>query len=57
MSIKESFENLNRWNDNFRLDLIEFDNIPDSAIFKVTILLDSGKELTQKTNEIEFLKV
>lgn len=57
ISVKELFQDLERWDDNFRFDLIKFDNIPDNAVFTSTILLDSGKELTQSTNEITFLKI
>ena len=55
ITVKELFQDLDRWNDNFRFDLIEFDNVPDSAVFTVSIKLDSGKELTQSTSKIEFL--
>ena len=55
ITVKELFQDLDRRNDNFRFDLVEFDNVPDSAVFTISILLDSGKELTQNTGKIEFL--
>lgn len=55
ISLKELFQDSNRWIDNYRLDLVGFDNIPDSSIFTVTIFLESGRELIQKTDIIEFL--
>ena len=38
----------------YQLDLVTVENIPDVAIFKVKIVLDSGAELIQQTNEIHF---
>lgn len=38
----------------YQLDLVTVENIPNVAIFKVKIVLDSGAELIQQTNEIHF---
>ncbi len=46
----EWFYNVRR----FELDLAEYETIPDNATFTVKIILKSGKELTSKTQQINF---
>lgn len=53
-TIKDLFENRTYRNDGFRLNMMEYDNIPDSSIFSVKIVLASGTELIQQTQEINF---
>jgi len=34
--------------------MIEYDNIPDTSILEVKIILESGTELIEQTQEINF---
>lgn len=52
--ISDFFENRANWNDGFQLDMTEYDNIPDSSIFEVKVILESGTELIEQTQEINF---
>lgn len=52
MENKELFDNRSYWNDGFQLNMMEYDNIPDSSIFTVKIVLESGTELIQQTQEL-----
>ena len=54
ITIGELFENRADWHDGFQIDMTEFDNIPDSSIFTVKIILESGIELIEQTQEINF---
>ncbi|MDA7855581.1 hypothetical protein N9A68_07855, partial [Cyclobacteriaceae bacterium] len=54
ITISELFENRADWYDEFQLDMIEYDNIPDTSIFEVKIILESGTELIEQTQEINF---
>ena len=54
ITISELFENRADWHDGFQLDMIEYDNIPDTSIFEVKIILESGTELIEQTQEINF---
>jgi hypothetical protein len=40
---------------HWQLDLTNADNIPDKAIFTLTVTLDSGKAFSEQTKEIEFI--
>lgn len=53
-TIKELFENRAYQHTGFQLNMMENDNIPDSSIFTVKIVLASGTELIQQTQEINF---
>ena len=53
-TIKELFENRIYQHTGFQLNMMENDNIPDSSIFTVKIVLKSGTELIQQTQEINF---
>ena len=54
ITISELFENRADWHDGFQLDMTEYDNIPDASIFEVKIILASGTELIEQTQEINF---
>jgi hypothetical protein len=54
VTISELFEIREDWHDGFQVDMLEYDNIPDSALFTVIILLESGTELIKQTQEITF---
>ena len=54
LTISELFENRADWHDGFQMDMMEYDNIPNSSIFTVTIFLESGVELMERTQEIKF---
>lgn len=54
ITISELFENRADWHDGFRLDMTEYDNIPNTSIFEVKIILNSGTELIEQTQEINF---
>lgn len=54
MTINELFEIREEWHDGFQVDMSEYDNIPDSSVFTVIILLESGTELIEQTQEITF---
>ncbi|WP_339924663.1 hypothetical protein [uncultured Cyclobacterium sp.] len=53
-TISKLFENRIYQHDKFQLIMMEYDNIPDSSIFTVKIVLESGTELIQQTQEINF---
>ena len=54
ITLNELFENLEDWQDGFQFDLKTYDDIPGVAIFKVKIYLESGIELTEQTQQINF---
>lgn len=54
VTISELFKIRADWHDGFQLDLTTYDNIPDSSIFTVKIILESGLELFDQTIEINF---
>ena len=54
LTINELFEIREEWHDGFQVDMSEYDNIPDSSVFTVIILLESGTELIEPTQEITF---
>lgn len=54
LTIRELFEVKPDWHDGFQLDLTKYDNIPDASIFIVKIILQSGIELVEQTQEINF---
>jgi len=54
LTINELFEIREEWHDGFQVDMSEYDNIPDSSVFTVIILLESGTELIKQTQEITF---
>ncbi|SDR84434.1 hypothetical protein SAMN05216503_1129 [Polaribacter sp. KT25b] len=61
IAIKEYLENKEISNnyeyysdDYFQLDMTKSDNIPDTTIFTIKIFLQSGEELIEKTQEINF---
>lgn len=54
VTISELFENLSDWHDGFQIDMTEYENIPDSSIFNVKVILESGTELDEQTQEINF---
>jgi len=54
LTLTELFQNLDEWQDGFQFDLKYIDDIPDVSIFKVSIFLESGIELTTETQQINF---
>ncbi len=38
----------------FNFDMTDYENIPDSSIFNVKVILESGTELDEQTQEINF---
>ena len=54
LTIKELFKNRAEWHDGFQIDMTEYDNVPNSAIFIVKIFLESRIELIEQTQEINF---
>ncbi len=54
ITISELFKIRADWHDGFQIDMTQYNNIPDSAIFQVNIILNSGTELIEKTQEINF---
>ncbi len=52
--INEALKNKVDWIDRFQLDMIEYDNIPNTSIFEVKIILQSGTELIEQTQKINF---
>ncbi|MCV6630520.1 MAG: hypothetical protein OIF50_11765 [Flavobacteriaceae bacterium] len=55
ITIGKLFENRDDWHDHFRLDLVKYDNIPDTSVFEIRIILESGKELVEQTQQIIFI--
>ena len=54
LTISELFENRADWHDGFQIDMKEHNNIPNSSVFTVKIILESGTELVEQTQEINF---
>ena len=54
LSVIRAFEEYREWPEAFQADLVVIDNIPDTAIFSVTILLESGREFVDQTAQINF---
>ena len=54
LTISELFENRDDFHNGFQIDMTEYDNIPNSSIFTVKIFLESGTELIEQTQEINF---
>ena len=54
VTVSELFLNTTDWYYETPLDITVYDNIPDSSIFTVKITLESGKELINQTQEINF---
>ncbi|WP_400078198.1 hypothetical protein [Winogradskyella sp. R77965] len=54
LTISELFEIRADWHDGFQVDMTAYDNVPNSAIFTVKIFLESGTELIEQTQSINF---
>lgn len=54
LSVIQAFEEFREWPEAFQADLAVIDNIPDTAIFTVTIRLESGSEFVDQTAQINF---
>jgi len=56
MTILQNIGNNQRYyvTTNYLVDLVGGDNVPDSAIFEVTVYLRSGMTLTNRTKQIDF---
>ena len=54
LTISELFENREDWHDGFQMDMTEYSNIPNLSVFTVKILLESGTELIEQTQEVNF---
>lgn len=52
--ISKLFENNAYWYNGFQLVMAQYDNIPNSSIFTVKIILESGIEWVAQTQEINF---
>ncbi len=55
ITTSELFENREDWQDGFQFDLEDLSNIPNSSIFTVHINLESGIQLSETTEEINFI--
>ena len=54
VTINEYFDNGGDWYQGLQIFLTDNENIPDSSIFTVEIVLDSGTAFIQETQEIAF---
>ena len=54
ISLKQYFNNRHVPYENFRLKLVKFDLIPNTATFTVNTYLESGKKLSKQTGQINF---
>ncbi len=54
LTIMGLFENRFERHDDLQVDLVDYDNIPNSSLFTVKIILKSEAELIKKTQEINF---
>lgn len=54
LSVIQAFEEFREWPEAFQADLAVIDNIPDTAIFTVTLRLESGSEFVDQTAQINF---
>ena len=50
----EFFKQREDWHDGFQVELVEFDSIPNSAIFVVEAHLESGLIFTKETSVVNF---
>lgn len=54
LTINELIEMNDGWHYSYKIDMTEYNNIPNSSIFNIKIILESGTELTEQTQEINF---
>lgn len=54
ISLTELFSIRQEWYDGFQFELIEFDSVPTSVVFSVTVYLESGKMFSEETQQINF---
>lgn len=54
ISLEEFFNNREDWHDGFQFELVEFELIPNSTVFRVDIYLESGTRFTKETDQINF---
>jgi hypothetical protein len=48
-------DDLEYWEDQFNLELIQFENLPANASFIIKVTLESGIELVKETNAVVFI--
>jgi len=56
VSLDDFFAQREDWHDGFQLELVKFETIPESAIFKTTVILESGNSYTDQTGVVNFYK-
>ena len=54
LSFTDFFENREDWQDGFQVDMTTYKDIPDFSMFTVKVVLESGKEIIEKSSEIHF---
>lgn len=52
--LNDFFEYNKRWHQELEIDLTESDNIPNFSVFTVKIILESGIEFVEQTQEVIF---
>ena len=54
MTLDDFFAQRERWHDGFQIELVNYDSVPESAIFKAEVFLESGKSFVGQTNIVNF---
>lgn len=54
ISLDELFENRAEWHDGFQFELVDFDSIPNTAIFVAEAYLESGNMFIDSTTQVNF---
>ncbi|MDG1271587.1 MAG: hypothetical protein P8O04_03920 [Flavobacteriaceae bacterium] len=52
--LNDFFEYNKRWHQELEIDLTESDNLPNFSVFTVKIILESGIEFVEQTQEVIF---
>ncbi|MDR9401628.1 MAG: hypothetical protein RI558_09435, partial [Psychroflexus sp.] len=53
--VNDLIDDLEYWEDQFNLELIQFENLPANASFIIKVTLESGIELVKETNAVVFI--
>jgi len=57
VSLEDFFIIRDEWHDGFEFELTEYQNLPDSATFKVEVYLESGIIFTEETETVYFINI
>ncbi|GAF05135.1 hypothetical protein [Saccharicrinis fermentans] len=54
ISLDDFFAQREEWHDGFQIELVKYESIPKSVIFKVEVFLESGNSYLDQTNILNF---